>query len=265
MILGADHISMNGGQAEDVAPALEQQGWSVAFRCQDTLPVAATWTRTQNGLFDLHFARYTASGPALEHTGYTPASQAATAHKQGYLPLFGHIPPLWQALPRQPEARLSTALQQALGGTPQLGLWAPFQHPLWVLPQGEAAGVLAVALTTPERQREQHFWQTGLGFRLEQSGDGWSLLQKAPPIPAWRVRLLLVDGPTRGGGFLDDHGFPCLALLSNRLSADLQTAEKHGGTGASPIITLSVNQQRVNVAFLRSPAGYPVELIEAQK
>jgi hypothetical protein len=111
----------------------------------------------------------------------------------------------------------------------------------------------------------RRFWVEGLGAadRAVREEGRWLCVGYRGPVPAWCLDLFLVEG--RGPGadaYLDDAGFSCVALLSNRLDDDLRRAVAAGGRAVGDPFELTVNRRALRIALLRGPAGELVELIQ---
>ena len=64
---------------------------------------------------------------------------------------------------------------------------------------------------------------------------------------------------------LDDAGFPCLALISNRVAEDQNNAIEMGGRDASEKFALEIGGKMLEIVVLRGPDNELVELIEFQR
>lgn len=125
-------------------------------------------------------------------------------------------------------------------------------------------GIAAVALTSGDVRATKRFWRDGLRFTVA-AGDAadraQAILAIRPPVAAWAFELRVAPGPERALPMLDDEGFPCVALITNRLDADLAQAISAGGHSAAGPFIAHVNGNELHVALLRGPGGELVELI----
>lgn len=102
----------------------------------------------------------------------------------------------------------------------------------------------------------------------------WSFLFDFEPTEGWvglrsrmgrniALEVQNVRGaPTRR--YLDGTGWPCLALLTNDIGADLERA-RHGARRWSPVFPFTVNGKDLRICILAGPNGELVELIEVQR
>ncbi|HSH01836.1 MAG TPA: hypothetical protein VLL52_04895 [Anaerolineae bacterium] len=118
-----------------------------------------------------------------------------------------------------------------------------------------------IVLHTPDPQVEQAFWQEALRFR--KSGEP-NLLKLISPVPDWSCRLKLVLDDTIEPCTLDSAGYPCLALLSNKLDQDSQKIAKAGASAFTEPFSLVVNGKRLEIVLFRTPTGALGELIQVK-
>ena len=116
-----------------------------------------------------------------------------------------------------------------------------------------------IILTTPNLQQEKAFWCNQLGFKSTGEDNRISFRS---PIPQWSCTLALHEDHAINPCMLDDHGYTCLALLSNHLERDIETAKQGGATDISDIFPHQVNGKKMNITLFRTPGGAMVELIK---
>ena len=99
-----------------------------------------------------------------------------------------------------------------------------------------------------------------------EQGKGWLQLAFQAPVPAWRLEVILVESEAaRPPAFLDDPGFPCLALISSSLARDQDTAGEMGARESSEEFFLEVGEKVLKILMLRGPDQELLELIEIPK
>jgi len=125
-------------------------------------------------------------------------------------------------------------------------------------------GIVAVAVISGDVRASKRFWRDGLRFTVAAGNADdaeQALLAIRPPVAAWAFELRVAPGPQRALPMLDDEGFPCVALITNRLDADLAQALSAGGHSPAGPFVAHVNGNELHVALLRGPGGELVELI----
>jgi len=127
--------------------------------------------------------------------------------------------------------------------------------------------IRALLVPVTDLSVSEKFWVRGLGFRVANHGSisggrDWMHITFRGPVQAWSLSLVLVDGSeAQPPHYLDDSGFPCLALISSRLNKDRELALEMGSRGASSEFCLVVADNPLQIALLRGPDNELVELI----
>jgi hypothetical protein len=144
--------------------------------------------------------------------------------------------------------------------------WTPASAQYWAVQSIRGPAVKAVALAIPEDAEVEEFWLKALGCRKRAVGAikdcEWAHFAFASMVKNWALDVVLVKSslpaPTP---YLDDGGFPCLALLTNKLDDDLARMLEHGGSTGG-VFTLDVGGASKRIAILRGPSRELIELIE---
>ncbi len=144
--------------------------------------------------------------------------------------------------------------------------WAALAVRWWLTPSEEqGTRVKAVRLPVPDLAAATRFWVEGLGATTRPASGNRAWVGYRRPVPTWSLDILLEEEPAAGGKpMLDDAGFPCVALLTNRIEADIETATKAGGEVVCPPYLVVVNGRLLTVAMLRGPAAEIVEFIQVK-
>ncbi|HEY9759830.1 MAG TPA: VOC family protein [Oculatellaceae cyanobacterium] len=151
--------------------------------------------------------------------------------------------------------------------------WEPFGTNVWF--QGEADdsssnSVAGLFLPVKNLEAAKKFWLEGLACQPVNEGEledlKWLRVAIAAPFPAWSLNIVLVQtDDAKHAGSLDDVGFPCLALISNRIVEDMDRALFAGGHEAIEPFTMEINGQHLKVCLLRGPDDELIELIEVKR
>jgi hypothetical protein len=110
------------------------------------------------------------------------------------------------------------------------------------------------------------------GLRFQRVANGrsgdvtWELLHFAAPVPRWQLKLLLIElhGRKIDSLTLDSVGFPCLALLTTRLEADLAKLHARRYVALAVDFASHVNRRDLKIAMVRTQGGEIIELIEVR-
>jgi hypothetical protein len=147
----------------------------------------------------------------------------------------------------------------AHGNNPTIG-GPGFDVPGW----GTDAGAIAnLRIDVDDVAVSVRFWNA-LGFRCADLSQPQRLRLRAP-VPAWSLDLeLRLKVPARRT-WLDDAGFPCLALVTNRLSQDLGRASECGARDVTAPFMAEVAGRSLTIALCRAPSGQLVEFVELNK
>jgi hypothetical protein len=268
MILGIDHIALSCDDIHRGADELRNFGYTVSF-VESSLPNNRVKEAILKDYEPTHALAYCQlpNAVAIELTQHSAKFQNAGSYYQvmfaskpahtsnGVKPSFA--PQCWQVAQGFEESKF--------------GVWDCFKSTIWH--QCEEAGggrIKSVAVPTTDIEVSLKFWTAGLGCKLVEQGSfenaRWASLRFVSPIQAWCLNLLLIQ--TAGADappYLDDPGFPCLALLTNSLSKDMERALEAGGVSCGSHFETMVNDKCLQIALLRGPCGEPVELIEFKR
>ena len=88
--------------------------------------------------------------------------------------------------------------------------------------------------------------------------------------PVEKLRSSLLMGPTANWEesapiFLDDAGFPCIALLTTDLDADARRLHNEATQFITDDFRLTVNKQKLRIAFACGPSGELIELVQVRQ
>lgn len=267
MILGVDHLALSCHPLNAAVRLMAESGFTEAFTARN-VPNAPEKREFLHHYESAHSLSYwkAPAGIAIEITEHslplefspTPAFQPLFARGLAGVERVELAGENYEAAQR--------AMRDALGYEAELFAWPKLSTRIWCCrDKAEGPLVQAIVMDVSDFAAAETFWSAGLGFKREKGGRGWVMLQFKSMVPAWSLRVILHE--CSGGGtrkYLDDAGFPCLALLTNRLESDLGALESHGAhTGR--IFRLAPGGKMLNIAVLRGPAAELVELIEVAR
>lgn len=253
MILGFDHVTLPFVDAALGARLLEPLGYRTAFLERDApnRPEKSRFLRRYAPSHDLALCR-SPHGPAIEVISY--GSALGPAGPAACLPVFSD-PAAGEPAVDPLLARSGQAVAARAWRLPALGADC-----LAAAPAAVAAN--RIVLPSGDLEAAARFWELGLAAkRQESSAPGAATLRLASPVPAWRLEVTLVAGRPDVPAFLDDPGFACPALLTNRIEEDLARAAALA-TASSGVFELALHGRALRVALLRGPDGALVELVQ---
>jgi catechol 2,3-dioxygenase-like lactoylglutathione lyase family enzyme len=274
MILGVDHIALSCSDLDAARARLAGVGAPASFVATD-LPnpeAKAAVLRRFTATHQIAYCR-PATGVAIELTQHGPAEPDVGGPGTGPFQVLVSGPRgTWAAEPVVPSPAWIEAFRNFgndQGGEPTRWHWSDLGAEVWYDPDGpQQFAVRAVIVPTADPAASVRFWVEGLGAEvIAGAPDGlWTRVAFRRPVPAWSLDVLLVHSAEPAPPpLLDDPGFRCLALLVNRLPADLARAEAAGGRPATAPFELSVNGRALGVALVRGPAGELVEFLEVRR
>ena len=272
MILGVDHIALSCEDVVHGAEVLGRVGCRAKF-VQEGVPNHPAKRHLLTSYDQLHSVAYCQAehSVSVELTQHSSMLRGAISPYQVLLnrplanatPFVGGLSSSWKS-----------AWRAALGcRQPVAALWHPFHAQFWYDAQcdGPSVGfVRAVLVPITELSVSERFWVRGLGCRVVNRGvteDGyrWARVAFHAPVLAWSLDIVLAESDRADAlSYLDDSGFPCLAVITNRLTEDQDTAMEMGGRDASEEFALEVGGKPLEIVVLRGPDNELVELIEFQ-
>ncbi|MBI4308463.1 MAG: VOC family protein [Chloroflexi bacterium] len=264
-----DHIALSCSDVAQGAALLGEVGYHVRFVERDLFnhpakrPFLRRYAATHSvaycgleGAISIELTRHEA--PLGQ--GVSPYQVLLAGAPDDVSPWQESLPPSWASVWRR-----------AIGcGEPVAARWHPFSAQLWYDAQSHVApsgSVQALLLPVANRAASEAFWVSGLGCRVvgrstEEDAWGWVRLSFSGPVTSWSVEVVLAEVDRRGGlPHLDDPGFPCLAVISNRLARDMETALRAGAREASEEFPLEVGGKTLKIVLVRGPDGELVEML----
>ena len=273
MILGVDHIALS---CEDVVHGVKLLG-EVGYRAKFVQEGVSNHPAKRHLLtsYDpLHSVAYCQAGHSVsvELTQHSSPLRGAVSPYQVLLngipsntiPFIRELPPSWEGAWRNAlECNQPVAVQ-----------WCPFHAQFWYDAQHNKPSsgfVRAVLVPVTELSVSERFWVKGLGCRVVTRGvtkDGhrWARVAFRTPLPAWSLDVVLAEDD-RGDAppCLDDAGFTCLAVITNRMTEDQDIVMEMGGRDASEKFSLEVGGNLLRIVVLRGPDNELIELIKLQR
>ena len=134
----------------------------------------------------------------------------------------------------------------------------------------KALSILAVMIPVVDLPAAERFWTKGLRCSLVDrgiaTGRSWLRVRVNSLVAAWSLDVILSEeAPLEHQPSLDDDGFTCLALLSNKLEADCEASVASGGPAATGVFQIEVAGKPLDIAFIRGPSKEIIELIQFQR
>lgn len=269
MILGVDHIALSATDVKQDAERLAGEGYRIKFVDPD-VPNAPEKRPLLRQYEARHGMAYCQSdrGIAIEltqHARISPSRQAS------YRVLFNRLPHAVQCASADPY--IPKMWRSALGVTDtKAAWWEEFRGTAWGIANDRtnALSVQAVMLPVADLPAAERFWTKGLRCRLldrgTETGRSWSRMRVNSLVAAWSLDVIMSEeAPLEHPPSLDDDGFTCLALLSNRLEADCEAGVASGGLGATGVFQIQVGGKPLDIAFVRGPNKELIELIQFQR
>jgi len=270
MILGVDHIALSCPTIDAGLDALAPLGFKPVFVHRDlgNHEEKRPFLRNFDAGHGLAYCRGT-SGIAVELTRHAAHDKDTPSP---YQVLFDGQPP--NAAPCDADTRfgdndawdaVADVTSVEAGAWPGIG--ARFWHAVSA-PGSDGIAIRCVMLPVSDLAVSEPFWVAGLGCRQGErgrtpGGHAWSCVSFRSVVPAWCLDVLLVEIPlSRGVPHLDDAGFPCLALLTNRLQADKESVRVAGAGSIGNDFPMEVNGKSLAVCMLRGPCSELIELIQ---
>lgn len=270
MILGVDHIALSCENVVHGAKLLGEVGYRAKF-IQEGLSNHPAKQSLLTVYDPLHSVAYCQAeqGVSLELTQHSSLLRDAVSPYQVLLngppadviPFVGDLSSSWESV-----WRVAVGCSQ-----PVAALWRSLHAQFWYDAQhDEPLPVFVRALLVPitDLSVSEKFWVKGLGCRVVNRGvveerRRWARVAFRALVPTWSLDVVLVECD-RGGklAYLDDAGFPCLAVITNRMTEDQDTAMEMGGRDAGEEFALEVGGRVLGISVLHGPDNELIELIE---
>lgn len=274
MILGIDHIALSCENIIHGVNLLGKMGYRAKF-IQEYVPNNPAKTHFLMSYDPLHSLAYCQieNGISIELTQHSS-------------PLRNMNSP-YQVLLNSPSANLlpfddwnlsnswDVVWCAALGcDKPVAALWRLFHAQFWynsMYNESSSGFIRGILVPVDSLTVAEKFWCRGLGCRVVNRGmtaDGrrWGCIAFRAPIPAWSVDIILAESDVIPAlSFMDDAGFPCLAIITNRIDEDRDRAMEMGGQDASEKFALEIGGKMLEIIVMRGPYNELVELIEFQR
>ena len=271
MILGVDHIALSCEDISDSVERLGRLGYTAKFVQMDVpnAPEKRGFLTAYRPLHSLAYCR-NEQGISVELTQHSAPLHSGVSPYQVLLdgPCHGAM----DVAEESASASWGSTWRAALGcRRPAMARWDALRTQLWYDARGgesSSGSIRAVLVPVADVSVSQRFWTEGLGCRAvergtDEDGRAWAHLAFRAPIRAWSLDLVLAaSNYGRTEHYLDDSGFPCLAVISNRVTADKETAREMGAREVSDEFQLEVSNNLLKVVMLRGPGDELVEMIE---
>ena len=271
MIVGVDHIALSCADLDTAVNRLSTWGFNARFAAHGIRndPSKRPFLQQYDRTHDIAYC-CAPQGVSIELTQHAAELRPEVSR---YQVLFSEMPPDVVDFQESLPVEWADAMRGEGSLSPVPGFSEALCAQLWYQQQPTSRGVhvRGVVLPVTDLDLAERFWVQGLGaMRAEQSSGSpqtWRKVRFARPVPAWSLDLLLVAAPGYHytSGFLDVAGFPCLALLTNRLDEDLERACDSGGHSPSEAFAIEVDGNLLKVVLLRGSSDELVELIEVHR
>jgi len=273
MIFGVDHIALSCGDISHGVKLLNEIGYRAKYVQEDipNNPAKRPFLKSYDSAHSIAYCQI-ANGVSIELTQHASTLNDTVS---SYQLLFNRPPAdtidFDEALPLSWENAW-----RAVPGCrhPVAALWVPFHSQFWYDAEHDnilSGFVSALMLSVKNLHASERFWTKGLSFSIINRGitdDGHEFLHIAfrPPVKAWSLDLILLeDDKRKSQSYLDDSGFPCLALISNHLADDKERLLDTGAGDLSDEFSLNLGNKSLNILMLRGPDSEIIEIIELVK
>lgn len=269
MILGVDHIALSCGDIYQGAQLLNESGYRIKFLQTNVPnhPAKQLFLKSYDSMHSLAYCQIT-NGVSIELTQhFSPLSDTASFYQvlmgvlpSNSIPFDRDMPPSW-----------GNAWRIILGcRNPAAFLWRPLHTQFWYdehINKHLNRFIRAVLVSVINLAISERFWVAGLGFHIVNSGiteDGrkWALIAFRAPVQAWSLEVILLEDDSKTHPYVDDPGFPCLALISNSLIKDKEFILTMGARNISEEFSLEVGEKKVKIIMLSGPDNELLEIIE---
>ena len=268
MILGVDHVALGCHSISEGIQQLTSLGYTPEF-VETALfnhEAKKPFLTAYNSIHDLALCKRR-SNVAIELTNHSVPVLTQTSC---FEVLFSNPSPT--CFLDEAETSLSSWGGIEREGFIASGYWSHFDTQVWyqMCNTNLTSGIRAIRLRVTDIERSLKFWMEGLsGQMLERSTSGipWARLRVGTLLANWTLELVIYESlqPSKVTPMLDGSGFPCLALLSNRISYDLSRALDAGGSGQSEEFDITVGGKILRLVLLRGPDSEVIELIQVPR
>lgn len=276
MILGVEHIALSCTNLQHGAAALKEAGYDIKFMANSlpNAPAKQPLLRSYGQAHGIAYAQYRGQ-TSIELTQHTEKSNSQFSQLNV---LLSQMPPAVTAMPSNPTTDLIREVWTSAGlcQKPSIGFWGPFEIPIWAevpnkpLAHDSISSVKAILLPCADLPASGKFWEHGLGCKLQNRASPmsripWAQFRFHSIVPGWCLDVLLmqaINPEDQEQTFLDDKGFPCIALLTNSMEKDIERLRELGAHCITPIFSLAVNQKPLRISIFREPSQQLIELIE---
>ena len=259
MILGLDHLAINVADLNRAIEAMQRNGYSLEFHEDQLLnhPQKAAFLHQMCPAHSIALLK--PPRPGLIAVELTQHASAHPIESPGLLPRWS--------------CHDAVNAEQTSDGR-AYGRWEPELTPSYLTrSQDPVIEIQRVCVLSDQIETETEFWLKAIGMKWVETSDSdaqalsstFKVLRRVSPIPAWSFEIELHAASQVSRGHLDDQAATCLALLVTDAQRDLDKLLAAGGRDASEVFSLTVNEQPLRIALLRSPSGHCVELIEQPK
>jgi hypothetical protein len=267
MILGVDHIALSCINLQQSVKVLEKSGYICRFTESKLLHHPAKLFLLRNDT-STHAIAYCQppDGVAIELIcNNTPLNGPGSL----YQVVFSSAPHETEVVSDKDDF-ICNLLRKLFNHTVQKALWHPFNIPIWhtsFLSKLDSSLISLVVIQESDISAAERFWMKGLGASIIRRKEvEWILLAFRSPIKTWKLDVLLVQSICDTTiPYLDDAGFPCLALITTNLTEDVHKAVSEGALEASEPFSFVVGGKKLMIALLRGPGNELIELIQINK
>ena len=267
-VLGAGHICLSCSDIDSQSSIFNQFGYSTLFE-DYSWPVALDKFPYMRKNAELHSNVFlkSKSGISIEFIAH---HDKLNSEHGPYQVLFGDSENILPNTEKKEIGLVGEAIEGALKCrvkrcfVPQLN--TSYYQP--ATKEKLAHGVEMVALVCNDLKASSSFWEEGLGFKKVVSSQDnsfrWKLLHFLSPIPAWNLKVLLVEDKKKETMrfYLDDSGWTCLSFLVKSTEVSTKYLQEKGGIDLGRRFELAVGGRLMRFCFVRGPDEELVELVE---
>jgi hypothetical protein len=270
MILGVDHIALSTDDVNRGVELIGKTGFKTKFIDNGipNLPAKRDFLKLYRPTHSIAYCQ-SESGVSIELTQHELPLQGVHS---AYEILLDTSPVDSVFFTGSPPPDYKNVWSASLGcGQPVMKMWPSFHTFFWCDTQNNgisSALIRALLVPVTDMPVSEAFWVKGLGCNViargvTDGGSNWTHIIFRTPVPAWSLDVILAQSEqVSEPPYLDEPGFPCLALISNSLSKDKEKARSTGARKVSDEFKLEVGGKLLTIVLLRGPDNEIVELID---
>lgn len=267
MILGIDHLACSTANLEMGLSVLQQWGYKSRF-VQECVPNKTEKKSFLRHFLPLHKIAYleNEAGPPIELTYHSDQLHASGS---AYHPLFRRMD-LEGNYSSERSAAVDIWTEIVSEQRLVIRHCPEFSSNIASIPVDSGQGIQAILYHVKNLKAAALLWCDGMTFRIVREGKGdlknYMIVRLESPLPKRSVDVVLWENEDSGKrSYLDDAGFPCLAILTNDINSDLERMTLSGVHESSGPFELEVGGKSMQIAICRGSNEELIELIQIRR